>query len=164
MRTAHEFLSRIHIIGSQTRERIVSPVECPALVDQGILLCGLSDAAAPYRMVRPRLGWSELIVTLAGRGRVWVPKGWRSLRVGEAYVAPHDAAQAFHGEGGRWRFVWVQFSTRLSGTTPAVVSADGADLSALVTALHHEVLGAGDRAVLSHLAALVARLAERAAR
>lgn len=162
MRSPHQNLIRTHIIGPRSRERIVSPEECPALEDQGVQLCGLSNVAPPYRMVRPRLGWSEIIVTLAGHGRVLAQGQWRGIRAGEAYVAPHDAQQAFFADGGRWRFAWVQFSRRLAGTEAVVVPADGEDLAAVLSALHHEVLGAGDAAVLAHLAALVARLGERA--
>jgi AraC-like DNA-binding protein len=162
MRAAHKDLIKTHIIGSRSRERIVGPGECPALNDEGIQLCGLSDVAPPYRMVRPHVGWSEVIVTLAGRGRVLADGKWRGLQSGEAYVAPHHVAQAFFADGGRWRFVWVQFSKRLAGSEAQVVTVDGEDLAAMVSALHHEVLGARDRGVLAHLAALVARLGERA--
>lgn len=162
MRAAHQILIRTHIIGSRTRERIVGPAECPALEEQGVQLCGLSDVAPPYRMVRPRLGWSEVIVTLAGKGKVLAQRKWRGIQAGEAFVAPHDAQQAFFADKGRWKFVWVQFSRRLAGEEAMVVPADGEDLAAVVSALHHEVLGTGDRGVLAHLAALVARLGERA--
>lgn len=161
MRAAHQSLIKIHTIGSRTKERIVSPAECPALEDQGIQLCGLSDVAPPYRMVRPRLGWSEVIVTLAGYGRVLAEGRWRDIRAGEAYVASRAAPQAFFADRGRWRFVWVQFSRKLAGEGAVVVSADGEDLAVMVSALHHEVLGARDRVAMAHLAALVGRLGER---
>jgi len=163
MRAVHQSLIQTHIIGPRTRERIVGPAECPALEDQGVRLCGLSDVEPPFRMVRPRLGWSEVIVTLAGKGRVLAQGKWRGIQAGEAYFAPHDAQQAFFADKGRWRFVWAQFSQRLAGNEAVVAEADGEDLAAVVSALHHEVLGVGDRSVLGHLAALVARLGERAA-
>lgn len=162
MSLPHMLLSEIHILGSRTRERLVSPAECASLGGQGIRLCGLSEAAPPYRMIRPRLRWSETLVTLGGEGSVWLNGRWRTVRAGDAYLAPHDSEQAFFvAPGRRWNFVWVQSDRILPGPSPWLARGDGSDLAALVTALHHEVLGARDGTVLTHLAALVARLVER---
>lgn len=160
----HIFLREIHIIGSKTRERFVSPAECPALAEQKIHLCGLSDAAPPYRMIRPSLPWTETLVTLTGNGMVWQGGRWRLLRPGEAYVAPRGCTQAFFApRGGRWRFAWVQTSRFLSTQAAWVTPAEGVDLESVISLLHHEVLGRREGTILTHLAALVNALSERIA-
>jgi AraC-like DNA-binding protein len=171
MRAAHLDLFETHLIGAKTKERLVGQERCPALGALGIELCGWSEAVAPYRMVRPALGFGEVLVGVSGRGRVWVDGDWREMGAGEAYVAPRGAEQAFYPlPGRRWRFVWVHYSERpgrarvVPGERVRVVAADARPLAAGVDALAAEVAGAADAKVLGHLAAWVDLAARRIAR
>lgn len=101
-------LSETHIIGERTRERIVLREACPALWNHRISMCGLCEAQAPYRMERPQVAFSEMVVGLAGEGEVWVDGQWQTLAPGEAYLSVAGQAQQFCASArGRWSFVWI---------------------------------------------------------
>lgn len=171
MRAAHPNLIETHLIGPNTRERLVGPERCPPLAGLGVHHCGLSDAAAPYRMVRPRLFFAEVLVSLAGEGRVLEGGVWRTLRVGEAYVAPRGAEQAFYpAPGRRWRFAWVQYAEKpgtaraVAGERARVITVGPHALESAVVALADEAAGGADAEILGHLAAWVDLAARRVAR
>ncbi|MEY4489380.1 MAG: hypothetical protein RIQ79_1888 [Verrucomicrobiota bacterium] len=171
MRAAHSILSETHLIGGKSRERIIGLERCPALAPLGIALCGLSDVTAPYRMVRTKLGFGEVLVGLAGEGRVVVDGDWRTLRAGEAYVAPRGAEQAFVPvPGRRWRFAWVHYVERpgesrtITGERAWFAQAEPRSLAAAIAALADELGGAMDREILVHLAAWVDLAARRIVR
>jgi AraC-like DNA-binding protein len=163
----HQMLSEIHIIGARTRERIVLREACPALWQHRITMCGLTEARAPYRMERPQVGFSEMVVGLEGTGRVLVDGAWRELAAGEAYLATAGHDQRFCAIPGRfWSFGWVHLQPTgamacIPPTAPCVVRADGGPLAQAIAGLHREVLGPNDPAVTANLAALVAIYARR---
>lgn len=157
----------IHIIGEGTRECVVSREACPPLWNHRISLCGVTVARAPYRMERPKVAVSELIVTLAGVGRVWVDGKWRELKPEEAYVSPAGQEQRFYAPGGKpWSFVWIHFRETdamryVPAGAPRVVRADGEPLAQAIRALHRETLGPRDLGITTHLAGLVALYGRR---
>ena len=163
----HQMLSETHIIGERTSERIVLREACPALWSHRISMCGLSEARAPYRMERPQVTFSEMVVGLAGEGKVWVEGQWRTLVSGEAYLSVAGQEQQFRASArGRWSFVWIHLKetaalTFIPAHAPRVVKSDGQPLAQAVDALHREVLGPNDPAVTMHLAALLALYARR---
>lgn len=162
MRAAHLDLIETHLIGAQTRERIIDADRCGVMAAHGMKLCGLSDAASPYRMVRGKLDFGEIIVGISGEGRVWLDGGWRVLNKGEAYIAPRGARQAFYAvPRRRWRFAWVQYvekpgATRvIAGSEAWVCAADSRALATAVGALADELNGTAEREVLGLLAGWV---------
>lgn len=166
------FLREIHIIGAKTHELLVGAASCPALAAEGVRLCGISDAAAPYRMERPALDFAEVLGVLAGEGRVWLAgKGWRTVRAGECYLAPRGAAQGFFpAPGRRLRIAWVHYAetTRgarlVPGSECRVSAGDAEPLGEAIRRLHTEVLGANDPAMSAQLAGWVHLCAARLAR
>jgi len=166
----HLMLSETHILGRRTRERIVLREACPALWNHRITMCGLTEAIVPYRMERPQMGFSEMLVCLGGEGRVLAGAGWKTLAPGEAYLSVAGQDQRFYAPAGkRWKFVWVHLrqdeaTTYIPARTPRVVRADGAAFAQAVEALHREVLGPNDPGVTAHLAALLALYVRRIGR
>lgn len=172
MRTAPENLIETHLIGANTREVLVDPDRCPALAAAGIRLCGVSDTSAPYRMVRRRLEFTEVLAVLAGSGRVWVDGDWQELRAGGTYLAPREATQAFYPTPGRsWRIAWVHYHDKgtpearvIAGDACRVSAGDCEPLGAAVLALQHELAGEADAEWLAHLSSWVDLAARRLAR
>lgn len=172
MRTVPNQLIETHLIGANTREVLVYTDRCPALAAAGIRLCGVSDVTAPYRMVRLRLDFSEVLAVLGGSGRVWVDGDWRELRAGEIYLAPRGAVQAFYPVPGRsWRIAWVHYHDDvaagervIAGEACRVSAGDCEPLGTAVLALHHELSGEADAELLAHLSTWVDLAARRLAR
>ena len=166
----HLMLSETHILGRRTSERIVLREACPALWSHRITMCGLTEAMAPYRMERPQLGFSEMVVCLGGEGRVLAGDGWKTLTPGDAYLSVAGQDQRFYAPAGkRWKFAWLHLrqdetTTYIPARTPRVMRADGTGLAQAVDALHREVLGPNDPGVTAHLAALLALYARRIGR
>lgn len=172
MRTAPDQLIETHLIGANTREVLVYTERCPALAAAGIRLCGVSEVTAPYRMVRLRLDFSEVLAVLGGLGRVWVDGDWRELRAGEIYLAPRGAVQAFYPVPGRsWRIAWVHYHDDvaagervIAGEMCRVSAGDCEPLGTAVLALHNELSGEADAELLAHLSTWVDLAARRLAR
>lgn len=143
-------LREIHIIGPKTREWIVSRDACPALAGRGFDAVGVSDASAPYRMLRPAPRQWHVLACLSGSGWALIEGEWHPCRRGQCYVSPPGRAMGFHPGRGRWRFAWM---FHRSGSSEAhapecVLRETDTDLFAnVITGLHAELSGTGDPAV-----------------
>lgn len=167
-------LSEIHLIGDKTQELLVGAELCPALGPAGVRLCGISDTRAPYRMERPVLDFGEVLVVLAGEGRVWLAgEGWRTVGKGDAYFAPRGAAQGFFPvPGRRWRFAWAHFfdppgAERVVDVSAAAVArapAEGEALAEAIRRLHAELLGLNEAAMVAQLVGWMQLCARRVVR
>lgn len=156
MGQSHICLRETHIIGPKTNEQIIGANECPALKRQQIILCGLSDTAAPYCMVRRRLDFSECVVTLSGEGQVLQNETWKTVRAGDAYIAGQNSFQAFKAiTGRRWRIAWVHFDKPIYDSPPRITRCEGSDLAAAIGSLHREVVGLRDQGIEQNLASLI---------
>ena len=167
-----------HIIGEHTRERIVSPQNCPALETLGIRLTGLSEARPPFGFARLRPDMGQMLVCLDGAGRVLVDGRWTACAVGQAYLSPPRVPHAYHAVGrAPWRLAWVMFFmppshcepgrlpiTPAAGEKPKLVPADGAPLAAAIEGLYREASGPAQAAALNAWAQVVNVLARCLAR
>ncbi len=154
-----------HVIGENTSELIVKSEHCAALKRHGIVVAGVSDAAAPFSMSRLPAWHTEVLACFAGRGLQWVGGRWVPQTPGIVCVAPDGATQAFQAlRGQRWGFVWVQYHPgKLPLATREVTlrASDPEPVRATVALLHRELQGDANPAVLQQLADLLQMLVMR---
>ena len=160
-------LRETHILGSQTREWLISAALCPALAPHGILLAGMTDAGPGFRFVRPAPRWGQILVCTAGFGWAWADGQWTRCEAGMAYVTSPGVLHAYQADPGtRWELCWVQSSEdwlRLANA-PALVPVDSTPLAAALTGLRREVTDAADPTLLPPWAFLVAAYSRRMVR
>ena len=83
-------LRETHIIGTETREQIVSAALCPALTPHQISLAGMTEAGPDFAFTRPNPPWGQLLACTGGGGWVWVDPAWGRGDPRQVYVAtPH---------------------------------------------------------------------------
>ena len=155
-------LRETHIIGSQTREKMVSPSLCPPLAAEGIVLVGLSEASPDFQFVRLSPRWGQILVCLSGMGRVWVDNSWKSCGPGLAYVTPPNITHAYAAET-RWNVCWLQ-SPELwicPSPVPVLLRVDPVPLASAIAGLHREAMETEHSSLLSPWALLVGAYARR---
>lgn len=156
-----------HIIGSQTRESIVTPQVCRALSRYHIALAGVSYACAPFVFVRLRPQMSQVLACIEGEGEVWLNGGWERCRAGQVYLTPAHVFHAYHAlEGCMWKVCWVSYDAQrmehslIRAEQPALVEGDGRGLLRALEGLYQECLGSDEEAVQhqwTHLVQVYAR-------
>jgi AraC-like DNA-binding protein len=154
-----------HVIGRNTSEIIIKSEHCAALKRHGIVVAGISDAAAPFSMSRLPAWHTEVLACFAGRGLQWVGGRWVPQTSGIVCIAPDGATQAFQAlRAERWGFVWVQYHPgKLPLATREVTlrASDPEPVRASVALLHRELQGDANPAVLQQLADLLQMLVMR---
>jgi AraC-like DNA-binding protein len=154
-----------HVIGRNTSEIIIKSEHCAALKRHGIVVAGISDAAAPFSMSRLPAWHTEVLACFAGRGLQWVGRRWVPQTSGIVCIAPDGATQAFQAlRAERWGFVWVQYHPgKLPLATREVTlrASDPEPVRASVALLHRELQGDANPAVLQQLADLLQMLVMR---
>lgn len=171
MAAIHHDLREIHSVGTDTREQVVTRAACPMLADHGIFLAGTSSARLGFRFVRLDPQVAQVLVCVAGRGRVLVDGQWRPCEAGQAYVTPAGVKHAYEAERlGHWDVCWVIFSPPEQSpvahvAAPTLVATDPEPMCAAVTQLYREAVGAADASLMRQWVALVhtcaARIAQR---
>lgn len=108
-------LTETHLVGEATQQKILRSAECAALQSAHIEHVGVSDAAAPYRIVRTNLSGAFLLGTVEGQGKMLLDGRWRIHRPGMISLAPASSLHAFHAVPGmRWKTCWVRFAHEAS--------------------------------------------------
>src|SRR5687767_391685 len=142
----------MHRIGKNTSELIVNARDCAALRRHGIVVAGVSDAAAPFSMSRLPAWHTEVLACFAGRGRQWVGGRWALQTPGMVCIAPDGTTQAFKAlRGDRWGFVWVQYhpgKLPLATREVSLCLADPEPVRASVALLHRELQQGANPAIL----------------
>ncbi len=150
MVTMHEKLSETHIVGDDTRQKIVRAEDCPPLARRLLSHVGVGDAAPPYRVVRTNLSGAYLHACIGGEGRMLLDGRWRAHREGMVTLAPAHVLHAFHAiPGKRWQYCWVRYMPQsprsaIGGMTPLVAKVDPLPLSDAILGLYHEMQNGGD--------------------
>lgn len=154
-----------HRIGENTSELIIKSEHCAALRRHGIVVAGISDAAAPFSMSRLPAWHTEVLACFAGRGLQWVGGRWVPQTPGMVCIAPDGSKQAFQAlRAQRWGFVWVQYhpgKLPLATRDVSLCSADPEPVRASVALLHRELAGSANPAILQQLADLLQMLVMR---
>jgi AraC-like DNA-binding protein len=149
----HNDLRETHIIGIETREKIVSPRELPALQHQGIHLLGCSLARKGFCFARTNPQHGQLLVCVSGRGKVWVNNQWEICSACTAYVTPAGIPHAYEALGNEeWEVCWIIYRARHQALRdyqePTLISAEPAGFYLSIQGLYQEVLGDGDASAL----------------
>ncbi|MEI9892919.1 MAG: AraC family ligand binding domain-containing protein, partial [Chthoniobacter sp.] len=122
MSQTHEISRETHILGARSRRWAVrvnaedsrpwlaTAALCAELAHHHILHLGISDMAAPYRVVRTQQSGAYFLACFEGEGRILVDGRWRTCRAGTACLLPAHVLNAFHAVAGiRWKFCWVRY-------------------------------------------------------
>ncbi|HZZ43472.1 MAG TPA: AraC family transcriptional regulator [Tepidisphaeraceae bacterium] len=172
MRFLHKDLREIHIVGSDTPEKIILPKISSLMMDLRIGLAGVSDAGSGFEMVRLHPHYGHIVACCSGYGEVWVNGRWQVCRPGMAYLTPPGVPHAYHTlPGVRWEFAWIWSHPSPSGepplidcTTPLLVRADSEYLRSAILGLYRESIGPAQQTVLDHWVELVYSYAARLGR
>ncbi len=130
--------------GNRTHVVQVRAEHCEALAARRIAHVAVTDAAAPYTVVRTHLSGAYMQVCLGGEGHTLLDGRWYKHKPGYATFAPAHVLHAFHClPGSRWQLVWVRFmpdSPRsIEGVlSPMMTRFDGRALQNAVLGLSHE--------------------------
>jgi AraC-like DNA-binding protein len=155
----------LHRIGNATSEIIVQAQTCAALARHGIVVAGISNAAAPYHMSRLPAWHTEVLACFAGSGLQWVDHRWVLQTPGTVCVAPDGVTQAFQAvRGRRWGFAWIQYhpgKLPLPSREVSLAHADAEPLRASIALLHRELSAKADPAILTQLSDLLQMLVLR---
>jgi AraC-like DNA-binding protein len=158
----HPPLVETHLVGQDTRERVLRASECPAFGPYHIAHVGVADAAEPYAMVRTELSGSYFLACFGGEGRILLDGRWQPCRAGQGCLAPAHVRHAFHAvPRRRWTFAWVRYDEHaglgpLGAASAPVLAAFNAEAFRLaVEGLMAEQAAGGSPAPLHHWVELV---------
>jgi AraC-like DNA-binding protein len=167
-------LREIHIIGKQTRERMVSAQICSSLARRGIYLVGVSEAGASFFFARPSPIFCQILVCLSGTGLIFSGGEWLRCEPGMAYLTPIGKPHAYRclPDGGVWEIAWVLYGGTTGNRTnplshlemPLVTEINPEPLAAVIRGLYDEAMnGAADPVILEEWASLLDAQARRIA-
>jgi AraC-like DNA-binding protein len=155
----------------ESREWLASAPVCAALSRYGIVHVGLAQAAHPYRVVRTDLSGTFIMMCISGLGQIRLEGAWKTMRAGQACLAPPHAFHAYRAIPGKpWGLVWVRYAEPVdrqpivNARAPVMAPFDGEPLAAAVTGLHHEARTSGAPAALQMWSDLVEYYAQSFAR
>lgn len=158
MRLLHKHLREIHIVGSDTPEKIILPKVSPLMRELHIGLAGVTDAGKGFEMARLNPSYGHILACFSGYGHVWVNDRWQQCRPGMAYLSAPGVAHAYHTlPDTRWGFAWVWWHPSHSGEPPlfdadqpALIGADPEYLRSAILGLYRESIGRAQQMVLDH--------------
>lgn len=158
-----------HLIGSQTREQMVTPRQCTRLAHHGIRLVGTSEADHDFSFVRLEPNMGQILVCRSGCGNVLIDHMWHDCSSGWAYFTPEKVAHAYHTASEEtWHIVWVIYEADASTSplqkvdTPQCILIHWQPLVWAVEGLLYEVGYLNDKTALDQWADLVHLYATRA--
>jgi AraC-like DNA-binding protein/mannose-6-phosphate isomerase-like protein (cupin superfamily) len=164
----HIHLRETHIIGLHTREYIVGERARPALERHSIALAGISYAQTPFAFVRHHPSISQILVSLAGTGKVLVNGEWLNCGPDQVYLTPAAALHAYHARANEnWKIGWIIFNEEQRAhpiiplERPLLLSNEAPELAMAIEGLYHESLGKAEETLLSQWAFLIDAYAQR---
>lgn len=137
-------------MGEDTQATIVRAEQCEALASRQIAHVAVTDAAAPFTMVRTHLSGAYFQVCLRGVGQTFLDGQWLSHGPGTASFSPAHVLHAFHCvPGRRWKLAWVRFmptsQRSVDGAlSPTMMTFDGEVLAHAILGLSHELRSTDD--------------------
>lgn len=154
----------MHMVGSGTREWIVSAALCPALAAHDIALAGITEADPDFRFVRADPSTSQLLACTGGRGWVWIDGGWQRCEAGQVYVTPPSTFHAYRADSAvPWKLCWVQSRGNWlgAGDRPRLLSGETGPLASTISGLHREVMHSANPGLVPPWAFLASAYARR---
>jgi AraC-like DNA-binding protein len=169
MRDLHKDLREIHMVGTDTPERIILPKISPLMQDLRIGLTGISDAGDGFAMVRHRPSYGHIVACFSGHGMVLINGRWVRCDAGTAYLTPPGVPHAYRTvPGDRWGFSWVWWHPSITGEAPLIdcikpvlVRADTEYLRSAIQGLYRESMGPAQQTVIDHWVELIHMYAGR---
>jgi AraC-like DNA-binding protein len=166
MRNINPNLREKHIIGSATREFMVSAQICPSLGRRGIRLTGYSSADTSFYFSRLSPLFFQILVCLSGSGLVLSENEWRRCESGMAYLTPAGTPHAYRSAPGcaLWEIAWVIYVPRGNDRPnplnhleyPTITEINPEPLAAVIRGLYDEAMnGAADLGILEEWASLL---------
>ncbi len=163
-----------HIIGTQTRERMVSAQICSSLARRGIYLVGISEASSSFFFARPSPIFCQILVCLSGSGLLYSGGEWLRCEPGMAYLTPTGKPHAYRclPDGQLWEIAWVLYGSAAGNRIdplshlemPLVTEVNPEPLAAVIRGLYDEAMnGAADPVILEEWASLLDAQARRIA-
>ncbi len=132
--------------------------DCAAFKLRRILSLGYSEAGSGYRIVRQNPSFSNINITISGRGEVLSAGEWKKITAGMAVLSPKGK---LHGArsipGVRWEFCWICFAessgapSRLPVSESAVTHTDPRPVAWTLLSLQRELRQARQRQVIESL-------------
>ena len=148
--------------GNRTVQWALHPFECPLFESYGILSLGYSKTGSSYRILRKNPEFSNIHVTISGKGEALIQGRWQTVTEGMAILSPRGAA---HGTRSLPRtpgeFCWVCFSEpdeaprKINVEGPTILPIDPKPLAWAILSLHKESQQSQDRAILDVLVQLI---------
>jgi AraC-like DNA-binding protein len=163
-------LRETHIVGQDTRERLIAARTCKPLGVLNIHLAGLSEAKLGFRFIRRDPDFSQLLLCEGGWGEVLVDGKWLRCSAGMGYLTPPGALHAYHAvKGVTWNLCWAMYIENearqpiVASKVPVLIEIDPQPLSAAIEGLYRESVGPADIAFMHQWAHLVDAYARRTA-
>jgi hypothetical protein len=121
------------------------PFECPLFETYWILSLGYSKSGAGYRIVRRNPEFSNIHVTMSGRGEALIGGRWQVISEGMAILSPRGVLHGTRAiQRTPWEFCWICFSEsedepkKVSVREPTVVPIDPKLLTWAILSLYKE--------------------------
>jgi len=162
----------MHIVGSDTKERIISQKLSPLMRTLNVGLVGVSDAGRGLSMVRHKPNYGHVVACFEGRGEVLIDGQWEVCGPGMAYLTPPEQLHAYRTiEDDRWGFAWMWWHVSPTGEPPLIdcpkpmlVRADPEYLRSAIVGLYRESIGPAQATVIDHWVELLHAYAVRLGR
>jgi AraC-like DNA-binding protein len=129
--------------------------DCPAFKPRRIWMLGYSEAGAGYEVVRRNPSFSNINVTISGKGEALIGGEWRKLTPGTAVLSPKGV---LHGSrsipGTRWEFCWICFAespgipSRIPQTACTLTHTDPRPIAWTLLSLQREMRQARQKPVI----------------
>lgn len=164
----HQSLCEKHLIGSHTREQMITPRQCTRLAHHRIRLVGTSEADQDFSFVRTEPNMGQILVCQSGCGDVLIDHNWHACCEGWAYLTPEKCLHAYHTTSAVWRIAWVIYEAGSPHSplqmldAPQCVLINWQPLVWAVEGLLHEAGYMNDKTALEQWADLIHLYATRA--
>ncbi len=153
----------LHMIGTQTKERIVEQKTCNAFSLYGIHMVGLSSVCPGSSFVHHEPAFTQLLITLAGRGQVWVNGQWAYTDPGAVYIQPSGAAHQYSALNADvvWEACWIIYTPlaqecwAIMPAEPALVRTEIYPLARAIEAVYQESIGLAEQTIMSSWVQLI---------
>jgi len=141
-----QILERITISGDANDDRYAHFPFSQILSHYRIAHTGVLKTAHPYELTRTHQSGSCLVVTLSGRGRVFINGEWITLSTNSACLLPPFAYNSIRSiADDEWTFAWVKYLEEpqdnpiASAFTPVYGTFPAAPLYHAIMGLHHQL-------------------------
>jgi AraC-like DNA-binding protein len=135
------------IIGDATRERMT------ALPERRVALAGISEAQAPFRVIRTHPNFGQVLVCTGGEGMVLSEGSWQKCTLGMVLLTPPARTSAYYASvGSVWEISWVHLVAEMEMPWPddvLLLKADTEPFCNVISGFYRESIGSADATHLS---------------